>query len=138
MEIGNSDFIPIVIGLIFIIVGMYLVWKQKKISESGISTEGIIYDFETEYSKTTNSGSLTPVVRFLTEDKTWITEKTSIGTLPGLFKKGETINVIYLPEDPKTFFIKDKRSRWGIYFFVFIGIIFIVAGFLKIVKPDWF
>ncbi len=138
MEIGNSDFIPIVIGVIFIIVGMYLVWKQNQISESGITTEGIIYDFETEYSTTTNSGSLTPVVRFLTEDKTWITEKTSIATLPGLFKKGETINVIYLPEDPKTFFIKDKRSLWGVYLFVIIGGVFIVVGVLKILKPNWF
>lgn len=138
MEIVNEDFIPIVLGLISTAIGLYFIWKQKKISESGISTEGIIYDFEAEYSTSTNSGSLTPVVRFLTEDKTWITEKTSIGTFPGLFKKGEAINIIYLPEDPKTFFIKDKRSRWGIYFFVFIGIIFIVAGILKMVKPDWF
>ncbi len=138
MEIIKEDFIPILLGLFSIGGGVYLIWKQKRISNSGITTEGIIYDFEVEHSTTSNSGSLMPVVRFVTEDKTWITEKTSIGTFPGLFKKGEAINITYLPGDPKTFFINDKRSFWGIYFFVITGILFIVIGIMKILKPNWF
>ena len=51
-----------------------------------------------------------PIVRFLTKENDWITKSSRIGLIPGIYKKGKEVSVIYQNDNPNNFFIKDKLT----------------------------
>lgn len=112
--------IVLIILSIVVIAFAIIAWgKYKKISAAGVEAEGIIFD--TESSSDANDSTITyPIVRFLTQTNEWITQKASISILPGSYKKGQKITVVYLKDKPTDFFI---RSNWTITVFVIMIVI---------------
>lgn len=103
-----TSIILILIGLAFIGIAINTFLEFKRISKTGIQTEGIIFD--TKNTDTQNSTITYPVIRFLTTKNEWITEAYKIGLIPGLYKKGARVTIIYIPDNPHKFFIKSTYS----------------------------
>jgi hypothetical protein len=102
------------VALVFISIAFTLSAKYKKIAAEGTEAEGIIFD---KVSSSISIGgnytnSTYPVVRFVTQDKEWITEQASVSMLlPWSYKKGQEVTVIYRKEKPTDFFIKSTSTR---------------------------
>src|ERR1700691_4771645 len=100
----------IAIGVALIYVAVKLQSSTQKIRKKGIQTEGIIFD--TVPSDNPDSRAMYPLVRFLTSEKAWITEKYYISTMLGSLKKGQKVTVVYNPDSPKEFFIKSPLNSF--------------------------
>ncbi|MDR0793162.1 MAG: DUF3592 domain-containing protein [Chitinophagaceae bacterium] len=125
----------IVISLFVVIIGLKLLSTIKAISKQGIEAEGIIFDIEPSSfnANDTNANDTTifyPVVRFLTANEKWITKASKISSLPGVYKKGSKITVVYQKDNPNNFFIKDKLTYFIPALLIGIGICFIVTGII--------
>ncbi|MBN8721261.1 MAG: DUF3592 domain-containing protein [Sediminibacterium magnilacihabitans] len=121
-------------GLILLAFAIFLVLaaivtltKYKKISNSGVEVEGIVFDLES--SSTTNSPTLTfPVIRFLTKKNEWITQKASVSIIPGSYKKGQKITVVYQIDKPTVFFIKSNWTNAVLALMIIIGLTITILG----------
>lgn len=105
-------------GLILIGVGFafFLIIKnvQRKISRIdaiGKSVNGVIFSHESTIDSVSNNAIFYPVVRFTTTSKEWITAKSQISVMPGIYKNGQTVQIIYDPEKPTSFYIKERYTQ---------------------------
>jgi len=123
--------IPLIAGIVVI----YYLQKEKNkrsvLSLRGVHVEGIIFDFTHDKkgfyigSQNNNDSNLIkiPIIRFTTGTGEWITEKYSIST--SSYKQGQKVAVIYNPDNPKEFMLKDT-GIFNIIYYV-IGTISIAA-----------
>ena len=125
--------ILIIVSLVVALIGIINLNKYKKITATGVEADGIIFDIET--SPTLNSTTVTyPIVRFLTEKNEWITQKASVSLIPGLYKKGQRVKVVYLNDKPTDFFIKSKFTTTVIFLMIALGLALFVYGIFLLVK----
>jgi hypothetical protein len=96
----------ILISITLIYVAIRILLIRKKIKKTGIEVEGVIFDTEL-FSNPGASSISFPIVRFVTEDKLWITKASGIGVIPGTYKKGKKIKIVYEKALPENFYIKD-------------------------------
>ena len=125
----DSSLIIVLGSLVLLLIGVKL-WQQANILvTSGKTAKGII--FKNNFKGTTSSrGLYFPVVRFLTEDKEWITQELSIGQNPPM-EEGRKVTVIYDPEDPTNVDIKSTFKQEVLpRIFVSVGILGIIVGLL--------
>jgi len=95
-------------SLACIIIAAKILLIIKKITKFGAEAEGVIFDLVQSGG---SAGNITyPIVRFVTDQKEWITEKSMIGAIPGMYKKGAKVIVVYEIDSPNNFFIKDKLT----------------------------
>jgi len=98
--------VPVLLGLVFTIVG-YLKRKEiKKLKQSGIRVNGTVSALEYEPPAnpsagdgSNNMGSYYPVIKYITAEKGWITKRCEIGHYPSKYEEGDTVPVIYDPDD---------------------------------------
>jgi len=98
---------------------------------NGMEAEGIIFDMVTRSGA--YGGANHPVVRFLTRDDVWITETYDIGSSVTFLKRGEKLNVIYNPEDPKEFILKTD-TKLNLKLIPLLAIFFLVFGLIKLIQ----
>ena len=72
------------------------------------------------------------LLQFVFNEKEWITEKSNIGTIPGLHKNGEKVNIVYEIDNPQNFYIKNNKTYSVPYIIIGIASILIIAGVLKL------
>ncbi len=101
--------ILLVCSLAVMLFALNALFIQKKKSSTGIEAEGIIFDFQKTDSP--NESMVFPTVRFLTANQVWITKASKLGVIPGIYKKGQRITVVYQKDLPEDFFIQDN-SRY--------------------------
>jgi hypothetical protein len=73
------------IGTLTLIISLTSFLNLKKISKEGMEADAIVYDFEQNAH-----GSVSifyPVVRFMTQQKEWITRASKIASFPGALKR---------------------------------------------------
>ncbi|MGB4771805.1 MAG: DUF3592 domain-containing protein [Chitinophagaceae bacterium] len=102
----------ITIGCIMIAVSLLNSDTDKALIKTGKYAEGIIFEQDVN-TDTSSYANTNPVVRFTTEDKTWITGriKQNISvSYTGQYKDGEKVAVYYDPEDPSRFYVASKQS----------------------------
>ena len=84
----------------FFVFAVGLVRREKltHLNKVGKITEGIIFknNYKSSYD---DDGNYYPVVRFLTEEKVWITQELDVGFSPAM-KEGKKVNLIYDPNEP--------------------------------------
>jgi hypothetical protein len=119
--------------LIFIIISIKILYSIQTISREGIKTEGVIFDIEQE-SGANNSSNNYPIVRFLTNQNIWITKRSKIGFIPGLYKKGKKVLVIYKEDNPEVFYIKDSLTFIIPILMISAGAIFIIISVLRLIN----
>lgn len=110
------------IGVAFTYVGIFQQRKRGKLLGNGIKVEGVVFDL-IEGGSTKNSSVYYPVIRFLTAEKEWVTQKYDIGGSSNAYHKGDELKVIYDPENPSNFTIDDIRAKVAGPLFKVIGII---------------
>jgi hypothetical protein len=119
--------IIVAVALIFIIIAFTLSAKYKQIAAEGIEAEGIIFDKVSSGANSTKSTY--PVVRFVTQEKEWITEQASVSMLlPWSYKMGQEVTVIYRKGKPTEFFIKSASTKAVINIMAVAGVVFLAGG----------
>jgi hypothetical protein len=106
--------------------GLSLRRSNSKLLKTGKPSEGIVFDFV--YSDNSDSNVRYPIIRFVTSDQQWITEKYNFSGLPGSFKKGQKVNVLYNPDDPKEFIIKSNATTAAPVFIFMLAVLIIAFG----------
>jgi hypothetical protein len=119
----------IIIGVILIFLAIKILNNFKSISKEGVNVKGIVFEFE-QIASTGTSVSY-PIVRFLTLQNEWITQKSTAGVVPGFYKKGEELNIIYQKDNPNKFYVKDKKTSSVPLIIIAIALVLIILGILK-------
>lgn len=124
-------------GLIIVAIGIalfYVAFKfrinTKNIAKNGEQAEGVVFDIVE--SDNIKSQAKYPIIRFVTSKKEWITEQYNISTLPGLFKKGQKVTIVYNPDNPKEFFVKSAITSIAPILAIALAIVILAAGVYKL------
>ncbi|MGN6492803.1 MAG: DUF3592 domain-containing protein [Agriterribacter sp.] len=127
-----------IVLILFSIILLYVSFSQlqrySEIVKHGQETEGIIFDIDSSDNFNTKAMLSYPVVRFLTEAQQWVTEKSSVSILPGSYKRGQKITVIYRKEKPTDFFIKASNTRGILIAIIVAAIIFFGIGIYLLLR----
>jgi hypothetical protein len=149
IELSDANYIEIVGGLIgvaLVVAGNGMSAKRKKIITTGIKVEGVVFALEEE---TSNFGGnrrtlYSPVIRFITIDKEWVTEKYMFGisskhaVINPSYKEEDKVNVIYDPKNIKDFVIDDFNAKAIGPLCVVIGTLAIIGSILYFVYQSGF
>ena len=127
-----DDFVILAIGVTILLIAVNFFYKHKKIKKNGIITEGVV--FELLNSSISSINLRYPIIRFTTLDQEWITETANNGALPGFYKKGQRVKIIYLQENPKQFIINSKANDILIYGMMVIGFLLIFLSIFKLIQ----
>lgn len=118
-------------GILLVILAFYkLFWVKRKYKMSNIA-EGVVFKVEKEINRSGNEVTYI-VVRFLTLEKVWITERLEDSVLPNIFKNGERIKVIYNADEPKKFIVVSAKQRTFYYSILFLGFFLIAVVFFRL------
>ncbi|MES1214953.1 MAG: DUF3592 domain-containing protein [Bacteroidota bacterium] len=119
-------------GLLFL--ASKLIEKKKRLVNNGVEVEGVVFKFDDSSSSfitSSDSGnnSRFPVIRFVTKEGLWITETADTALPSFLLKEGQSVKVVYNPDNPKEFIYKTSIDFSKIsYLFVALGIGFLIVG----------
>ncbi|MCG2618195.1 DUF3592 domain-containing protein [Terrimonas sp. NA20] len=127
-----ENIIPLIIGLVFLFIAIKTLRKHNKLKKTGITTEGVVYDVLKEADSSFNFSY--PIIRFTTLTQEWITETANIGTLPGFYKKGQKVTVIYDQNSPKEFTLDSKTIRFILLLFLIIGLLTTTLGVYLLIR----
>jgi hypothetical protein len=123
--------IVILIGLVFLAITRTTLDKVSHIKKNGRAIDGIIFDFQNNPNFSINYKY--PVVRFLTIENQWFTERSNFAGFNGVYKKGQKIKIVYEKNNPKNFYIDSGYSFLLAYGLLVIGILLIVYGGMSLV-----
>ena len=113
-------FVLIIVGVVFLIIGLSMYRHQQKFAKNGIATEATVINMVSQRS--TDSVTYKPEVEFQTENGETIQVIHTTGSNPPRYKKGEVINIYYMPDNPYEITIDSAFER------VIFPFIFIVLG----------
>lgn len=126
----------ILIGIVLIIWGNFKFTEYKRLIQSGIKTEGIVFSIESEYTTPTDGvANYYPVIRFTTQEKEWITERYGLSSRPCPYKVGESVKIIYDPNDNKKFIIDNGNARLLGPMIMILGVLFIIGAIVQYLHP---
>ena len=122
----DSALIIIFVSIVIFASGIILWQKSTRLRMKGKRCIGTI--IRNNYKI---SGYYHPVIRFVTEDKLWITEELKVGFKPAR-QEGKSVKIIYNAEDPQDFqldsiFLIDILPR----LMVALGLTGIAYGLMK-------
>lgn len=124
----------IALAITVIVIAIITLNKYKKISATGVEAEGIVFEVESS-SSSVNTTTLTyPIVRFLTSKNEWITQKASVSIVPGTYKKGQKITVVYLEDKPTEFFIKSPLTNTIFALMIFIALLLLAFAAYNLIN----
>lgn len=122
-------------GIALVLISLFVLFaaiatmnKIKRIKAIGQKTEGIIFDKEASNTTVGDTTITYPIVRFLTLNKEWITQKSSVSIIPGFYKKGEKVTVVYNPSTPTDFFIQSSNTYTVITILILVSVALIITG----------
>lgn len=118
-----------------LLVGAFL-WYQNTVSflDEALESPGVVTDLV--YSRSSDSSSYYPVVRFEDETGQLIEFQSSSGSNPASYSRGEKVSVFYLPGEPESARIDGFFSLWGGALILgIIGGAFFLVGILMVLVP---
>jgi len=123
----------VIILIVISIALLYTAFKfrlnTKKILKTGREAEGVIFDF-VQNNNMQNQAKY-PIIRFITSEKEWITEAYNIA-VPGFFKKGQKVIIVYNPDNPKEFIVKSAITSIAPVLIILLAIIILTIGVYKL------
>ncbi|CAM3882825.1 Inner membrane protein YmfA [Vibrio aerogenes CECT 7868] len=116
-------------GFIFLALAAFLFNQQQSFLSHAVRTDGIVTSFVSD-------GTYYPIVSFQTAEGEMIEFKSSTGSNPPSFSRGETVEVVYQPDLPEHAEIYSFLHLWlgplifGIFgsLFSLIGVLFFLYG----------
>lgn len=118
MDIKNQAISSLLGGLLTLILVFILKKREKAILNDCTETEAFLIDNEIEYGQ--NSSLYYPVVKFMLQNKEWVTAKYSEGYYPPKKIDHQKLTVLYSNSDYTKFIIKEYKSP--------LKTIFVIAG----------
>ncbi|MFP4299964.1 MAG: DUF3592 domain-containing protein [Spirulinaceae cyanobacterium] len=130
---------PILIGFLFSTLGILTLifcaisyQKTRTFIATANTAEGTVMAVEKSrlFTAKPNSGSSShPIVRFTTEAGETIEFRSNVGSNPPTYRPGETIPILYPPENPQRATINSFSSLWLlILIFTVVGGSFTISG----------
>jgi hypothetical protein len=149
IDLSDANYIEIVAGIFgiaFLIVGSAFSAKRKKLITSGIRVQGIVYAMEQETSGNHGVHKIlySPIIRFVTVEKEWVTEKYLFGVssnhtlINPSYKEGNEVTVIYEPDNVRNFIIDDFNAKMISSLFIIIGTLAIISSIVHFVYQSGF
>ncbi len=109
----------LVVGAIFLIIGLKMYSHQQNFAKTGIAAEATVINIVSHRSS--DSVTYRPEVEFETKTGETIQVVHSMGTNPPKYKKGDIIDILYAPDNPYEIMI-DSAFEKVIFPIIFIGI----------------
>ena len=103
--------------------------KKKRIIENGVEVKGVVFEYD---NISIGKQEPFPVIRFVTKEGLWITEKADAALSRNILKEGQEVMVVYNSENPKEFIYKTSFDLSVIYY------LFLIAGVICIIMGLWF
>ena len=124
----------IILAITVIVIAIFTLNKYKKISATGVESEGIVFEIESSTTSINTTTLTYPIVRFLTRKNEWITQKASVSIVPSTYKKGQKIKVVYLEDKPTEFFIKSPLTNTIFALMIFIGLLLLTFATYSLIN----
>ena len=129
----------IAIGCAWASVNALITQRRKRAVST--SASGVVVDLQKRVFNPGSAGVYCPVVEFRTGSGEVVRFESSRGTMPATHKVGQTIKVVYNPQEPHTAEIESGLSKWlvpgcllavtvlGVFFSVmFLGLHFLIVS----------
>jgi len=100
------------IGALFLIIALLLWNKTRSFLAHAKETTGTVVELLEVRDKDDGSSTWKPVVRFTPSDGSDITFAASFSSKPAPYDVGDSVEVLYLPDDPHEARIKGFSSLW--------------------------
>jgi len=136
------------IGISLLVSAGFMFYRDNQVTLRGQSVAGTVVDFRTgkDYRNSTARRRAAdpnnvheyraPVIRFATQTGEVIQFAAPLGSFPDGLTKGETILVVYLPEDPRSAEVKGlPRLNDGMLAFLIIGGACLLPALFMIAVP---
>ncbi len=129
-----------------LLVGTFaLAMNTRSFIATAKHAEGTVTELLEKRDKDDGSITYTPVVAFIADSGANVSFASSFSSKPAAYDVGETVEVLYAPDDPNDARIKGFGSLWlgplimGVLGFVFAGIGFgiLIASRFNQKKRDW-
>jgi len=119
------------IGIALLVASAYFYNATREFLQTATTTEGTVVELRQRVSTEENKKkvSYAPVVTFVTGAGKKIEFLSPVGSNPPLYKKGEKVEVLYLPADPSNARIHDFTSLWAVELILgFAGALILLTG----------
>jgi len=115
-------------GLLFFAIGSGLTMRQRSLEQQGIEAQGVVIDLQENYDS--DGSTYKPVVQFKTRGGQNVEFASSYSSNPPAYDIGESVTVVYPPENPSEAIIKGDGQILHIIFMLLGGIFASVGFFL--------
>ena len=115
--------VPIILtlsGLLFFAIGAGLTMRQRSLEKQGMEAPGVVVALQENYDS--DGSTYKPVVQFQTSGGQTIEFTSSYSSSPPAYEIGESVTVVYNPEDPSKAVIKGEGQILHIIFMLVGGI----------------
>jgi hypothetical protein len=119
------------VGAICSVFGTILYHDHKKLIKRGIQVQGTVIGIESERSNKDSTVINYAVIRYQTLQNEFITKQHNIGISSNYsYKEGDSVNVIYDPDDNSLFTLNDASSKNTPLSFILFGLALLVASII--------
>ena len=115
----------VVFGLIFFGIGSGLTYQQRTFERQGIQTQGEVTSLAQSCDE--DGCTYSPVVRFKTQSGETVSFESSYSSSPPAYNVGESVEVIYSPENPEQAVIRGEGQVLRIIFMTVGGIVITIG-----------
>ncbi|WP_111657207.1 DUF3592 domain-containing protein [Isoalcanivorax indicus] len=135
MKIITIAFTAVGVVLLAVAVGLGLN-TQRFVAESHTATGQVV---ALDASRSSDGGTTwRPVVSFRAGDGQTYRFSSQVSSNPPAYKRGETVTVLYAPEQPDNARIKGLFSLWGgVLICALVGVMFTSVGGVAALAPLW-
>jgi len=131
MNVNYDELIMLAGGAFVMVFGIGKLNERKKILAKGVKVEGVVFDIEKNWDMDAGDTSSTtqyyPVIRYVTAEKEWVTNKYEVTGGLNLYTVGDKVNVVYDPDEIEHFIIDDGKTKWLGPVFITVGIALILG-----------
>ena len=135
-RLGKFAFIPI--GLMLVLGASWTVWSTKTWVAHAIEVPGKVIEMVRVRDREDSGYMFAPVVRFQTIEGSTVEFESGFRSNPPAYRTGQTVSVLYDPEEPHSAAIRGFFSLWLMSIILgFIGTIFLTVGTAMVVVSAW-
>lgn len=115
-------------GLVFFAIGTGMTMRQRTLEGQGIEAPGVVVGLQENYDS--DGSTYTPVVQFQTSSGQSIKFASSYSSSPPAYYVGESVMVVYPPDNPEKAIIKGDGQILHIIFMLLGGIVAAIGFYL--------
>lgn len=131
-RLGRFAFIPL--GLMLLLGAAWTVWSTKTWIARAIEVKGSVIEMVRSRDRENTTYLFAPVVRFQTVEGDTVEFESGMRSNPPAYRKGQTVSVLYDPDEPRSAAIRGFFSLWLMSIILgFIGTIFTTVGTAMVV-----